>query len=299
MLAAERGASENTRAAYRRDLLDLAKFLKADSGTALKQASSDDLRAYFEHLAQGDSASNPRTAARRLSAFRQFFRFLVSEAQRTDDPSSSLDAPKAGRRLPKTLSETEVLDLISAATERSGAEAARLICMMELLYAAGLRVSELVGLPIRALDRELRFLTVKGKGGKERLVPIGEAARQALAIYLPLRGAFTPAGVKAEDSRWLFPSASAESGHLTRQRFGQLLKELALGAGLDPARVSPHVLRHAFATHLLDHGADLRIVQQLLGHSDITTTQIYTHVSGERMRAAVLQHHPLATGSEK
>ncbi|MBV6631998.1 MAG: site-specific tyrosine recombinase XerD [Alphaproteobacteria bacterium] len=296
MLTAERGASANTRDAYRRDLADLAGFLDG-KGVGPADAAENHLRDYFSHLAADDV--NPRTAARRLSAFRQFFKFLVSEGQRVDDPTRHIDPPKSGRRLPKTLSEQEVLDLLDAANNWDEHDAARLLCLVELLYATGLRVSELVGLPINSIDREQRFATIKGKGGKERLVPLGDAARAALNAYLPMRGVFCPNGQKAEDNRWLFPSSRAAAGHLTRQRFGQLVKALAIEAGIDPARVSPHVLRHAFATHLLDHGADLRVVQQLLGHADITTTQIYTHVSSKRLREAVLNHHPLAKSNSE
>ncbi|MEM6902417.1 MAG: site-specific tyrosine recombinase XerD [Pseudomonadota bacterium] len=291
MLTAERGASQNTRDAYRRDLADLAGFLAA-GGVDPAAASEHQIKDYFSDLAA--SAANPRTAARRLSAFRQFYRFLVSEGQRIDDPTRHIDPPKSGRRLPKTLGEQEVLDLLDAVSAWERQDAARLLCLIELLYATGLRVSELVGLPINAIDRDRRFATIKGKGGKERLVPLGEAAKAALTAYLPTRGAFCPAGQKPEDNRWLFPSPRATAGHLTRQRFGQLVKALAVEAGIEPSRVSPHVLRHAFATHLLDRGADLRVVQQLLGHADITTTQIYTHVSSQRLKDAVLNHHPLA-----
>jgi integrase/recombinase XerD len=231
----------------------------------------------------------PRTTARRLSALRQFHKFLVAEGIRPDDPTSTLDAPRLGRPLPKLLSEAEVTALIEATRRIDGPDGARLVCFVELLYATGLRVSELVALPLARL-RDERVLVVRGKGGKERMVPLSEPARAALVAYGAVRGAFLGAG---ETSRFLFPSRSAE-GHLTRRRVGQLMKEVALEAGVDPARVSPHVLRHAFASHLLDHGADLRSVQQMLGHADIATTQIYTHVLGERLRALVETHHPLA-----
>ena len=221
---------------------------------------------------------------------RQFFRFLVSDGTRNDDPTAGLDAPRLGRPLPKILSETEVGALIAAAADKSEEEGARLRCILELLYATGLRVSELVGLPLAAAQRDPRFLLVRGKGGKERIVPLSMPARRALAAYLGDRGRFVP---PRPSSRWLFPSRGV-GGHLTRQRCGQLLKELALAAGLDPARLSPHVLRHAFASHLLDHGADLRSVQQMLGHADIATTQIYTHVQSERLRRLVETAHPLA-----
>jgi len=232
---------------------------------------------------------SPRTTARRLSALRQFHKFLFAEGVRPDDPTTQLDSPRLGRPLPKILDEAEVAMLIAAARRRDGAEGKRLICFVELLYATGLRVSELVALPLSRL-REERFLLIAGKGGKERLVPLSVPARAALSEYAAVRGEFLAEGAA---SRYLFPSRGAE-GHLTRRRCGQLLKELAIEAGIDPARVSPHVLRHAFASHLLDHGADLRSVQQMLGHADIATTQIYTHVQGERLRALVETHHPLA-----
>ncbi|MGE3783234.1 MAG: site-specific tyrosine recombinase XerD [Alphaproteobacteria bacterium] len=292
MLAAERGAARLTLAAYRSDLEDVASFLAA-RGIALESAGAASLREYFG--ATATRSLTPRTVARRLSAMRQFFRFLISDASRADDPTADLDAPRLGRPLPKILSRGEIEMLIAAASHRPGNEGVRLRLIVELLYAAGLRVSELVGLPLAAVRRDPRFLIVRGKGGRERIAPLSEPARRSLAEYLECRGGFVPPGEagspKAE--RWLFPSRGGE-GHLTRQRCGQMLKELALKAGLDPARLSPHVLRHAFASHLLDGGADLRSVQQMLGHADIATTQIYTHVQGERLRRLVETAHPLA-----
>jgi integrase/recombinase XerD len=292
MLAAERGAARLTLAAYRNDLLDLAGFLAARA-TPLEDAGPEALHEYLAALTTRRLA--PRTLARRLSAMRQFFRFLLSDGSRSDDPTAGLDAPHLGRPLPKILAEEEVARLLAAAAEWPGAEGARLRCLLELLYATGLRVSELVTLPVAAAQRDPRFLLVRGKGGKERIVPLSAPARQALADYISCRSHFLPQGKRAaaRAGRWLFPSRG-EDGHLTRQRCGQLLKELALAAGLDPARLSPHVLRHAFASHLLDHGADLRSVQQMLGHADIATTQIYTHVQGERLRRLVETAHPLA-----
>jgi integrase/recombinase XerD len=285
MLAAERGAAALTRSAYRGDLRDVARFLGA---TAIESAQTGDLRRYLAALAKAGLA--PRSAARRLSALRQFYRFLVLEGRRRDDPTLALDAPRLGRALPKLVSAEEASALIDAARRKPGPEGLRLLCLLELLYGAGLRVSEVVGLPLAATRGDPRFLVVRGKGEKERLVPVGEPARAALAAYLAVRGAFLAHGRSA---RFLFPSRGAE-GHLTRRRCGQLLKELALAAGIDPARLSPHVLRHAFATHLLDRGADLRSVQEMLGHADIATTQIYTHVQGERLQRLVSEHHPLA-----
>jgi integrase/recombinase XerD len=221
---------------------------------------------------------------------RQFYKFLLLEGMRQDDPTAELDTPRLGRPLPKILSETEIKSLIDAAQNWPGEEGVRLSCVLELLYATGLRVSELVTLPLAAARRDPRFLIISGKGGKERVVPLSEPARAALGRYLECREDFLP---DSQQSRWLFPSRG-RAGHLTRQRTGQLLKELAVKASLDPDRLSPHVLRHAFASHLLDHGADLRSVQQMLGHADIATTQIYTHVETERLRKLVETAHPLA-----
>ena len=287
MLAAERGAARLTLAAYRNDLIDLSGFL-AGRGVALDDADAGALHDYL--AAAGTRRLAPRTLARRLSAIRQFYRFLLTDAVRADDPTSGLDTPRLGRPLPKLLSEAEVGRLIATAEAWPDEEGVRLRCVLELLYATGLRISELVTLPLAAAQRDPRFMLVRGKGGKERVVPLSAPSRSALAAYLACRKAFLPDG---QASRFLFPSRGRE-GHLTRQRCGQLLKELALGADLDPARLSPHVLRHAFASHLLDHGADLRSVQQMLGHADIATTQIYTHVQGERLRRLVETAHPLA-----
>ena len=285
MLAAERGAARLTLAAYRRDLADFAGFLAT---VAIETATTEDLRRYLAKMKR--TGLTPRTAARRLSALRQFFRFLVTDGARSDDPTSALDAPRLGRSLPKLVSEQEAAMLLDKARDRPGAEGVRLVCLLELLYGTGLRVSELVCLPLSAARGDPRFLLLRGKGDKERLVPLGAPARDALKAYLAVRAQFLGPG---RTSGWLFPSRGRE-GHLTRRRCGQLLKELAVEAGIDPARLSPHVLRHAFATHLLDHGADLRSVQEMLGHADIATTQIYTHVLGDRLQRLVSEHHPLA-----
>lgn len=283
MLDAERGAARNTRDAYKRDLEQFEKFLAA-RGIKVDAAKTETIRAYAASLKN----LSPRSVARKISCLRQFHRFLFGECIRRDDPSIGLEAPKHGRPLPKVLSEEDTGELLAAARTGAGAEGARLAALVEILYATGLRVSELVGLPMTALSRDRRFLNVTGKGGKERLVPLGDPARAALARYLRHREKFFGGG---RESRWLFPS---RGGHLTRQRFAQMLKKLAFEAGLDAGALSPHVLRHAFATHLLDHGADLRSVQQMLGHADISTTQIYTHVLGARLKALVQTHHPLA-----
>ncbi|MEX2167395.1 MAG: site-specific tyrosine recombinase XerD [Methyloceanibacter sp.] len=296
MLMAERGAAAHTIDAYTRDLSEFLAFLTAKGATA-KQATADHLRSFLAGLARKGLA--PTSRARKLSAIRQFFRFLLAEGVRADDPSSAIDSPKLPRPLPKILSLADVETLLATAQAicdeaSDGAakrRALRLYALLETLYATGLRVSELISLPRNVLTSDDRVLIVKGKGGRERLVPLNDAARQALAAHL--------ATVEADEaergsvSLWLFPSGGSAQ-HLTRQRFGQELKALAAEAGLEPERVSPHVLRHAFASHLLERGADLRTVQQLLGHADISTTQIYTHVIEERLRRLVEQHHPLA-----
>jgi integrase/recombinase XerD len=285
MLAAERGAAPLTLAAYRNDLGDLAGFLTS-RGLPLEAADSAVLHAYLAAA----TGLGPRTLARRISAMRQFYKFLVIDGIRRDDPAADLETPGLGRPLPKILSEKEVADLITTARAEAAGEGDRLVCLVELLYATGLRISELVTLPLAAAQRDPRFLVVTGKGGKERVVPLSEPSRAALASYLTCRDRFLTC---SRPSRWLFPS-HGRAGHLTRKRAGQLLKELAVKTGLDPDRLSPHVLRHAFASHLLDHGADLRSVQQMLGHADIATTQIYTHVLSDRLRKLVETAHPLA-----
>jgi integrase/recombinase XerD len=291
MMVAERGASPNTLDSYRRDLLDFAGFLRGRRRQP-EDANAQDVHRYLASLAAAGLSG--RTGARRLSALRQFFRFLYGNGERGDDPSATIDSPRLGRPLPKYLSEAEVDALLEAAHRRDDAEGLRRAALLEVLYATGLRVSELVGLPLSAVSRDGRILIVRGKGGKERMVPLSEPAMAAIAAYRAVRGTFTEKGrARAAPSRWLFPSR-ARAGFLTRVRFAQILKELAAEAGLDAGRVSPHVLRHSFASHLLAHGADLRSLQQMLGHADIATTQIYTHVLDERMKALVRQAHPLA-----
>lgn len=295
MIAAERLASANTLEAYRRDLEDAAEFA-ARRGQAVDRQSALVIRDYLASLDARGFA--PTSQQRRLSALRQFHRFLVETGVRPDDPTQTLDSPKRGRPLPKILSQDQVTILL----ERAEAEAAdaesttaarfralRMRCLLEILYATGLRVSELVALPAAAGRGERPVLVVTGKGGRERLVPLTDAARIALGDWDEAK---RDRGVTG---RWLFPSESG-SGHLTRQAVGRDLKGLAARAGLPAAKVSPHVLRHAFASHLLENGADLRVVQQLLGHADISTTQIYTHVLEERLKRVVSEHHPLASG---
>ena len=300
MLAAEQGAGANTLDAYRRDLTDFSEFL-GRTGQSFAGVETQALRDYLADLdARGFKSSS---VARRLSAMRHLFRFLLSERFRSDDPAAILSGPKRGRGLPKVLSISDVDRLLVRAKALAEApevsapqrlRAMRLYCLLEVLYATGLRVSELVTLPLSASRRDARMIVVRGKGNKERLVPLNEASRQAMADYLAAMEALKPANTKnAAASKWLFPSFG-ESGHLTRQHFARDLKELAAAAGLAPRLVSPHVVRHAFASHLLHNGADLRIVQTLLGHTDISTTQIYTHVVEERLKSLVRDLHPLA-----
>jgi len=295
MMAAERGASDNTLASYRRDLEDADAYLEAPCGGVFK-ASAADIRKYLADMTARGFAST--TQARKLSSLRQFFKFLYSEGMRDDDPTGVLDSPKKGRPLPKTLSESEMNALLERAADEAReapagtparVAAQRLSTLLEMLYASGLRVSELVSLPLRVALRDERFFTVRGKGGKERMVPLSAKAREAVALWLKERARHPPFA----DSPWLFPAVSA-SGYLSRQVFARELKGLAGRAGISTAKISPHVLRHAFASHLLQNGADLRAVQQLLGHADISTTQIYTHVLEKRLQELVQKHHPLA-----
>jgi integrase/recombinase XerD len=299
MLAAEQGAGDNTLDAYRRDLEDFSEFLHR-AGQNFTRAGTDVLRDYLADLdTRGFKSSS---VARRLSAMRHLFRFLLNERIRSDDPAAILSGPKRGRGLPKVLSISDVDRMLTRAKELTQADvspqhrlrAMRLHCLLEVLYATGLRVSELVALPLSAARSDARMIVVRGKGNKERLVPLNEASRRAMADYLAAMQALkTDKQKNAASSKWLFPSFG-ESGHLTRQHFARDLKELAAASGLAPRLVSPHVLRHAFASHLLHNGADLRIVQTLLGHTDISTTQIYTHVVEERLKSLVRDLHPLA-----
>ncbi|MBX3597460.1 MAG: site-specific tyrosine recombinase XerD [Rhizobiaceae bacterium] len=292
MMSAERGAAENTLQSYRRDLEDA----NAHIGGRLDKAEAADLRNYLNEIADRDFASSSQ--ARKLSALRQFFKFLYTEGIRQDDPTGTLDSPRKERTLPKTMSESQTGKLLDRAASEAADEqlsgearfvALRMHALVEVLYATGLRVSELVSLPIGVAARDERFFIVRGKGNKERMVPLSAKARQAMQKWLEARNR----NPQMEDSPWLFPAAS-EAGHLPRQVFARDLKALAARAGIASAKVSPHVLRHAFASHLLQNGADLRAVQQLLGHSDISTTQIYTHVLEERLVKLVQDHHPLA-----
>jgi len=292
MMAAERGASPNTLDAYRRDLSDFFTYCTRKS-LGLASLTHHDLTAYLATLGKAGMAES--TQMRKRSALRQFFRYLYQDRVRGDDPSQLLDAPKASRHLPNVLSAEEIGQLLETAHADTTNDGLRLIALLELLYASGMRVSELVGLKLHQLERDPKtrriqpFMRVRGKGNKERIVPLHASAIEAVESYLDVR---------ESDSPWLFPT-SAKEGHLTRQRFGQLLKDLCITTGIDPERCSPHTLRHSFATHLLEGGADLRVIQELLGHADITTTQIYTHVAGSRLAEIVHSKHPLAKSSRK
>ncbi len=302
MLAAERGAAKNTIDAYARDLSDYLLGLARRRRDPLS-ATTQDIRDYLSDLAE--AALKPASSARKLSAIRQFHRFRAAEERRADDPAALLEGPRQGRRLPKILSVAEVDAILRVCREglddparppEERLRARRAACLVEVLYASGLRVSELVALPLSAAkvaekppEQGGGFLAIRGKGGRERLAPLTGAARETMAAYRRLLLELHPESAK---QKWLFPSIG-ESGHLTRQVFARELKFLAAAAGIAPLRVSPHVLRHAFASHLLQNGADLRIVQELLGHADIATTQIYTHVLDERLKAMVRDLHPL------
>jgi integrase/recombinase XerD len=306
MLTSERGAAMNTRHAYWRDLADVSLYLRGKRNSDVNKATTEDLKAYLKDLSEkthvkgaNKSKIAVRTVARRLSALRQFYRYLVSENSRQDDPTSTIESPKQGRTLPKTLSESEVSILIKTAATAGGAESTRLVCLLEMLYATGLRVSELVGLPQSALGEGNQFVLITGKAGRDRMVPLSDPAQKALKKYMDVRKQFIGSDEqRARQEKWVFPSRTSDSGHLTRQRFAQLLKDLARAAQIDEDRVSPHILRHAFATHLLSNGADLRSVQKMLGHADIATTQIYTHIVGDKLKNTVKDKHPLSkTGS--
>jgi integrase/recombinase XerD len=285
MMSAERGAGANTLAAYARDLTDFAVHAKS----GLAAASRDEIKAYLVRLSASGLAASSQ--ARKLSALRQFYGFLFSEERRADNPTEAVDSPRAHRPLPKILSPSDMEAMIGTAAQDESAEGKRLLAIVEMLYAGGLRVSELAGMPLASIKGKESFILVKGKGGKERLAPLNQGARGAIQSYLDVRAEFLPKNAPKVE-RYLFCSRGRE-GFLTRQRLHQLLKALALKAGLDPKKVSPHVLRHAFATHLVEGGADLRSVQTLLGHADIATTEIYTHVAKDRLKRVMETSHPL------
>lgn len=292
MMSAERGASPHTLSAYERDLMDLSAALRS-AGQSLQTAGTGHIEAVLARWAKKGIA--PSTAGRKLSAIKQFYLFLQTENLRADNPAHHMKGPKRGRPLPKILSEADVDALFEAAERDMSPKGIRMQCLLEILYAGGLRVQELVSLRTAQTKRRDSCMVIMGKGDRERLVPLTEAAVSAITAWKKIRKTTMPESLKAQEraEAFLFPSRSKD-GHLSRERFAQMLKDLAILAGLEPSKISPHVLRHAFATHLLARGADLRSVQKLLGHADISTTQIYTHVLDERMRALVYDMHPLA-----
>ena len=299
--ATERNAAQNTIMAYKRDIIDASEFFKTKN-IALEKARTDDIRGYLANLSDLPNKGmrgqvSMRTVARRLSALRQYYNYLIGQGMRKEDPTAVIDGPVQQRVLPRMLTEDQVSNLIATAAKRKGPDGKRLVLLLEAIYSTGLRVSELVGLPLTAISADRRSLMVKTKGGKERTLPLTEPARRALQAYLDARQYFILPGREALQKKWLFPSRTSEKGHLTRQRFAQILKDLSDDAGFaDDDWISPHVLRHAFATHMLAKGADLRSVQKLLGHADIATTQIYTHVLSNSLKDTVQKHHPLAKG---
>ena len=300
MLASEKGAAQNTIAAYDRDLIDIDLFMQA-RGNALETAKPVDFKAYVDQLSnktqvKGDRSNKttPRTVARRISAARQFYKFIISEGVREDDPTSTIEAPKQKRTLPKILTEEEMNHAITVAGQKGNASSKRLVCLLEMIYSTGLRVSELVGLPLTSYQEDSQFMIVEGKGGRERMVPLTPSAQKSLKAYVDVREGFIGEGDNGTQAAWLFPSKTSIRGHLTRQRFAQMLKDLSKAADFPMGKLSPHTIRHSFATHLLKNGADLRAVQKMLGHADIATTQIYTHMLDEEVNEKVQSGHPMA-----
>ena len=295
MLTVERGLSLNTRLAYRNDLKEISLFLKSHANSLLT-AEERDIRDFISQLhSKGVSA---KTIARKISSIKQFFRFLVSENIKSKNPSLNLDRPKGESKIPQVLSESEVSLLLEKSMENSSPGGKRLYCLLEILYATGMRVSELVGLPLSSLGKNFSHIIVSGKGDRERFVPLNDTAKKALEDYLAVREQFLIKSKKKTPSanvqlKWLFPSSS-KNGYVTRVRFFQELKYLAIECNLDPKKISPHVLRHSFATHLLERGADLKTIQQLLGHADISTVQIYTRVQNKHLKRMVDKKHPLS-----
>ncbi len=300
-ITSELNRAHNTVMAYKRDLADVSEWLR-ERDVTLPEATTGDLTTYVSDLTStagrgtkgDDNTASKRTVMRRLSALRQYYQFIIEEGAREDDPIIGIDSPKQTRTLPKILTENEVNNLIDTARNKKGPDGKRLVCLMEMLYSTGMRVSELVGVPISAISNDRRSIVITGKGNKERIAPISEPARRALSAYLDVRETFILPGREELQKGWLFPSRSSQTGHLTRQRFAQILAALANDSDVQSDKVSPHVLRHAFATHMLKRGADLRTVQKMLGHADIATTQIYTHIVGDQMKKTVQDHHPLA-----
>lgn len=301
MLASEKGAAQNTISAYDRDLIDVDLFLQARN-TSVEAAKSSDIKAYIDDLTnktqtKGDreNKTTSRTIARRISALRQFYKFIISEGIREDEPTSTIEAPKQKRTLPKILTEEEMNHVIKVAGQKGNGASKRLVCLLEMIYSTGLRVSELVSLPVTSYQEDSQFMIVDGKGGRERMVPLTPAAQKSLSEYVAIRKQFIGEGDDGTQAQWLFPSKTSQKGHLTRQRFAQMLKDLSKAADMPMGKVSPHIIRHAFATHLLKNGADLRSVQKMLGHADIATTQIYTHMLDEEVNEKVQAKHPMGS----
>jgi integrase/recombinase XerD len=300
MMVSEKGAAQNTIAAYDRDLIDIDLYMQS-RGTSLDKAKTVDFKAYIDELAaktqiKGDRSNitTPRTVSRRISASRQFYKFVISEGVRADDPTSTIEAPKQKRTLPKIMTEAEINHAITTAGAKGNASSKRLVCLLEMIYSTGLRVSELVGLPLTAYQQDSQFMIVEGKGGRERMVPLTPPAQKALAAYVAARERFIGEGDNGTQAQWLFPSKTSIKGHLTRQRFAQMLKDLSKAANFPMGKLSPHAIRHSFATHLLKNGADLRAVQKMLGHADIATTQIYTQMLDEEVNQKVQDKHPMS-----
>ncbi len=305
MMVSEKGAAQNTIAAYDRDLIDIDLYLQS-RGTNLDKAKSADFKAYIDELSsktqvKGDreNKTTPRTVSRRISAARQFYKFLISEGAREDDPTSTVEAPKQKRTLPKILTEQEINHAIAVAGQKGNASSKRLVTLLELIYSTGLRVSELVGLPLSTYQEDSQFMIVEGKGGRERMVPLTPSAQKSLKEYVAVRERFIGEGDDGTQAQWLFPSKTSIKGHLTRQRFAQMLKDLSKAADFPMGKLSPHAIRHSFATHLLQNGADLRAVQKMLGHADIATTQIYTQMLDEEVNQKVQDNHPMAKTGTK
>jgi integrase/recombinase XerD len=305
MMVSEKGAAQNTIAAYDRDLIDIDLYLQS-RGTNLDKAKSADFKAYIDELSsktqvKGDrqNKTTPRTVSRRISAARQFYKFLISEGAREDDPTSTVEAPKQKRTLPKILTEQEINHAITVAGQKGNAASKRLVTLLEMIYSTGLRVSELVGLPLSTYQEDSQFMIVEGKGGRERMVPLTPSAQKSLKEYVAVRERFIGEGDDGTQAQWLFPSKTSIKGHLTRQRFAQMLKDLSKSADFPMGKLSPHAIRHSFATHLLQNGADLRAVQKMLGHADIATTQIYTQMLDEDVNNKVQENHPMAKTGTK
>lgn len=305
MMVAEKGAAQNTVAAYDRDLIDIDLYMQK-RGTSLDKCKPVDFKAYVDELSnktqiKGDrqNKTTPRTVSRRISAARQFYKFIISEGIREDDPTSTIEAPKQKRTLPKIMTEDEINHAITTAAKKGNAASKRLVTLLEMIYSTGLRVSELVGLPLATYQADSQFMIVEGKGGRERMVPLTPSAQKALADYVAVRERFIGEGDDGTQATWLFPSKTSIKGHLTRQRFAQMLKDLSKACDFPMGKLSPHAIRHSFATHLLQNGADLRAVQKMLGHADIATTQIYTQMLDEEVNEKVQENHPMGKTGTK